>query len=115
MSIRCRWNTWCVSRWRSPTGRCSLCTRRWWSRWGSPIRSTWRCWHSGGIRNLTPSPLSVKQIAALLQMGSTTLSPMLKRLQAHGLITLSRSATVERNMQVELSTLAGVLDAELDR
>lgn len=62
-----------------------------------------------------PQPLSVKQIAALLQMDSAALSLIFKRLQAHGLITLSRSATVERNVQVELSTLAGVLDAELDR
>jgi MarR family transcriptional regulator, organic hydroperoxide resistance regulator len=49
-------------------------------------------------------PLSVKQIAALLQMNSATLSPMLKRLQAFGLITRLRSATDERTMQVELTT-----------
>jgi MarR family transcriptional regulator, organic hydroperoxide resistance regulator len=49
-------------------------------------------------------PLSVKQIAALLQMDSATLSPMLKRLQALGLITRLRSATDERTMQVELTT-----------
>src|ERR1700682_5249391 len=49
-------------------------------------------------------PLSVKQIAALLQMDSATLSPMLKRLQALGFITRSRSATDERTMQVELTT-----------
>jgi DNA-binding MarR family transcriptional regulator len=49
-------------------------------------------------------PLSVKQVAALLQMDSATLSPMLKRLQALGLITRLRSATDERTMQVELTT-----------
>jgi len=49
-------------------------------------------------------PLSVKQIAALLQMNSATLSPMLERLQALGLITRLRSATDERTMQVELTT-----------
>jgi MarR family transcriptional regulator, organic hydroperoxide resistance regulator len=49
-------------------------------------------------------PLSVKQIAALLQMDSATLSPMLKRLQALGLITRLRSATDERTMQVEPTT-----------
>jgi len=49
-------------------------------------------------------PLSVKQIAALLQMDSATLSPMLKRLQALGLITRLRSDTDERTMQVELTT-----------
>lgn len=49
-------------------------------------------------------PLSVKHIAALLQMDSATLSPMLKRLQALGLLTRPRSATDERTMQVELTT-----------
>src|ERR1700737_297626 len=48
--------------------------------------------------------LSVKQIAALLQMDSATLSPMLKRLQALGLITRLRSATDERTMKVGLTT-----------
>ena len=36
-------------------------------------------------------PLSVKDIARLLQMDSATLSPMLKRLQAQGLITRERA------------------------
>jgi MarR family transcriptional regulator, organic hydroperoxide resistance regulator len=49
-------------------------------------------------------PLSVKDIAALLQMDSATLSPMLKRLQAQGLITRTRSATDERTTHVELTT-----------
>jgi len=52
----------------------------------------------------SPQPMSVKQIAALLQMNSATLSPMLKRLQALGLITRLRNATDERTMQVELTT-----------
>jgi DNA-binding MarR family transcriptional regulator len=47
--------------------------------------------------------LSVKDIAALLQMDSATLSPMLKRLQAQGLITRSRSAVDERTTHIELS------------
>jgi DNA-binding MarR family transcriptional regulator len=49
-------------------------------------------------------PLSVKDIAALLQMDSATLSPMLKRLQAQGLITRSRSTTDERTTKVQLTT-----------
>jgi DNA-binding MarR family transcriptional regulator len=49
-------------------------------------------------------PLSVKDIAALLQMDSATLSPMLKRLQAQGLITRTRSATDERTTHVEMTT-----------
>src|ERR1700724_246238 len=42
------------------------------------------------------SPLSVKQIATALQLDSATLSPMLKRLQALGLITRTRSSADER-------------------
>jgi DNA-binding MarR family transcriptional regulator len=52
-------------------------------------------------------PLSVKDIAALLQMDSATLSPMLKRLQAQDLITRTRNAADERTTHVEL-TPAGV-------
>jgi DNA-binding MarR family transcriptional regulator len=52
-------------------------------------------------------PLSVKDIAALLQMDSATLSPMLKRLQAQDLITRTRNAADERTTHVEL-TQAGV-------
>jgi MarR family transcriptional regulator, organic hydroperoxide resistance regulator len=48
-------------------------------------------------------PLSVKDIAASLQMDSATLSPMLKRLQAQGLITRTRSESDERTTQVELT------------
>ena len=48
-------------------------------------------------------PLSVKDIAALLQMDSATLSPMLKRLQAQGLITRTRSAADERTTHIVLT------------
>jgi MarR family transcriptional regulator, organic hydroperoxide resistance regulator len=48
-------------------------------------------------------PLSVKDIAGLLQMDSATLSPMLKRLQAQALITRERSESDERTTQVELT------------
>src|SRR5258708_32628307 len=48
-------------------------------------------------------PLTVKAIAGLLQMDSAHLSPRLKRLQALGLITRSRSETDERTIQVELT------------
>ena len=53
--------------------------------------------------NANREPLSVKDIARCLQMDSATLSPMLKRLQALGLITRSRSATDERSTHVELT------------
>ena len=52
-------------------------------------------------------PLSVKEIAAALQLDSATLSPMLKRLEAVGLITRTRSAADERATDVEL-TKAGI-------
>jgi MarR family transcriptional regulator, organic hydroperoxide resistance regulator len=51
------------------------------------------------------SPLSVKQIAAALQMDSATLSPMLKRLEAVGLITRTRNATDERSTDVKLTDI----------
>jgi len=49
------------------------------------------------------NPLSVKQIATALQLDSATLSPMLKRLEALGLITRARSVSDERSTDVELS------------
>ncbi|MGB9227018.1 MarR family winged helix-turn-helix transcriptional regulator [Mycobacterium sp.] len=48
-------------------------------------------------------PLSVKEIAAVLQLDSATLSPMLKRLAALGLITRTRNATDERSTDVRLT------------
>ncbi len=51
----------------------------------------------------TRKSLSVKEIAAILQLDSATLSPMLKRLAALGLITRTRSATDERSTDVRLT------------
>lgn len=48
-------------------------------------------------------PLSVKQIAAALQLDSATLSPMLKRLEALGLITRTRSTGDERATDIRLT------------
>lgn len=47
--------------------------------------------------------LTVKEIAAALQLDSATLSPMLKRLEALGFVTRSRSAIDERATAVELT------------
>ncbi|OBG93468.1 MarR family transcriptional regulator [Mycobacterium sp. E3251] len=47
--------------------------------------------------------LSVKEIAATLQMDPATLSPMLKRLEALGLITRTRSTVDERSTDVKLT------------
>lgn len=49
------------------------------------------------------SPLSVGEIGALLQLDSPTLSPLLKRLAAAGLITRTRSDDDERRLCVELT------------
>jgi MarR family transcriptional regulator, organic hydroperoxide resistance regulator len=51
--------------------------------------------------------LSVKQIAALLQLDPATTSPMLKRLETLGLITRTRSAADERTTHICL-TAGGV-------
>jgi len=59
--------------------------------------------HKSGIDR----PLTVKEIAAALQMDSATLSPMLKRLEGLGLITRSRSVADERATDVAL-TKAGI-------
>ncbi|BBY75655.1 MarR family transcriptional regulator [Mycolicibacterium parafortuitum] len=47
--------------------------------------------------------LSVKKIASTLQMDSATLSPMLKRLEALGLISRARNAADERSTDVTLT------------
>ena len=49
------------------------------------------------------TPLSVKQIASALQLDSATLSPMLKRLDALGFITRTRSVADERSTHIELT------------
>jgi DNA-binding MarR family transcriptional regulator len=49
------------------------------------------------------SAMTVKQIAELLQLDSATLSPMLKRLEALGLITRTRRVTDERATDVRLT------------
>ncbi len=48
-------------------------------------------------------PLTVKQIAALLQMDSATVSPMLKRLEALELIRRTRSVADERTTHITLT------------
>lgn len=55
----------------------------------------------------TTAPMSVKQIAGALQLEPATLSPMLKRLEAAGLISRRRNMVDERGTDVKL-TAAGV-------
>ncbi|HEX3796759.1 MAG TPA: MarR family transcriptional regulator [Acidimicrobiales bacterium] len=49
------------------------------------------------------SPLSVRDIGALLQLDSPTLSPLLKRLESAGFITRTRSLEDERQVNIELT------------
>ena len=53
--------------------------------------------------------LSVKRIATALQLDSATLSPMLKRLEAIGLVTRKKSAVDERATDVELTPSGAAL------
>jgi MarR family transcriptional regulator, organic hydroperoxide resistance regulator len=48
-------------------------------------------------------PLSVKDLSILLKLEAPTLSPLLKRLQAAGLIERQRDAADERSVQVTLT------------
>lgn len=66
-------------------------------------------WDHGKAAAADHTPLSVKQIAAALQLDSATLSPMLKRLEALGLITRTRSAADERSTSVELTAEGAAL------
>ena len=49
------------------------------------------------------TPLSVGRTGSLLQLDSPTLSPLLKRLQAAGLITRTRSGDDERQVLIDLT------------
>jgi MarR family transcriptional regulator, organic hydroperoxide resistance regulator len=55
------------------------------------------------------APLSVRQIGALLQLDSPTLSPLLKRLESAGLITRTRSGHDERQVDIDLSAYGRAL------
>jgi DNA-binding MarR family transcriptional regulator len=58
------------------------------------------------------SPLSVHQIGSLLQLDSPTLSPLLKRLEAAGLVTRTRSRDDERQVDIALTPKGGDLRSE---
>ena len=49
------------------------------------------------------SPLAVKELIDMLQLDGPTLSPMLKRLQAAGLVTRTRDPHDERQLRVGLT------------
>jgi MarR family transcriptional regulator, organic hydroperoxide resistance regulator len=49
------------------------------------------------------SPLAVKELIELLQLDGPTLSPLLKRLEAAGLVTRTRAPDDERQLRVDLT------------
>ena len=49
------------------------------------------------------SPLAVKELIDMLQLDGPTLSPMLKRLEAAGLVTRSRDPHDERQLRIDLT------------
>lgn len=61
------------------------------------------------------SPRSVGEIAGLLALDSPTLSPLLKRLEAAGLVTRARSRDDERRLDVELTKKGRELRREAQR
>lgn len=61
------------------------------------------------------SPMSVKAIGEAIQLDSPTLSPLLKRLEAAGLITRRRDSHDERNLVVELTEAGRALRKEAEK
>lgn len=55
-------------------------------------------------------PLAVKEIAALLSLDSGTLSPLLKRLEAAGLVVRTRSKEDEREVSIALTPAGRALE-----
>ena len=58
-------------------------------------------------------PLTVTRLGRLLGLDSGTVSPLLKRLEARGLVTRSREASDERVVTVRLTDRGVALEAEL--
>jgi DNA-binding MarR family transcriptional regulator len=61
------------------------------------------------------APLSVKEIGGLLQLDSPTLSPLLKRLDAAGLITRNRKVEDERVVEVDLTQAGRALRSRAEQ
>lgn len=61
------------------------------------------------------APMSVKDIGRALYLDSPTLSPLLKRLEASGLITRSRSHVDERQLVVDLTDEGRALRTEAEK
>ncbi len=61
------------------------------------------------------APRSVKDLSAALCLDPATLSPLLKRLEALGYVTRSRSTTDERMLTVELTEAGRALRTEAEK
>jgi DNA-binding MarR family transcriptional regulator len=61
------------------------------------------------------APMSVREIAGALQLDSPTLSPLLKRLEAAGLITRTRTAADERQLAIELTEQGRALRTQAEK
>ncbi|MGK8504040.1 MarR family winged helix-turn-helix transcriptional regulator [Nocardia asiatica] len=61
------------------------------------------------------APMSVKAIAEAIQLDSPTLSPLLKRLEAAGLISRGRDSRDERNLVVDLTPAGARLREQAER
>ncbi|MGY2039278.1 MarR family winged helix-turn-helix transcriptional regulator [Nocardia gipuzkoensis] len=61
------------------------------------------------------APMSVKAIAEAVQLDSPTLSPLLKRLEAAGLISRERDSRDERNLVVNLTRAGAELREQAER
>jgi DNA-binding MarR family transcriptional regulator len=60
-------------------------------------------------------PLSVRELSGLLQLDPGTLSPLLKRLEAAGLLRRERDPKDQRNLAVALTDTGRALRAEAER
>lgn len=61
------------------------------------------------------SPMSVKAIGSALQLDSPTLSPLLKRLEANGLIVRTRNNVDERQLDVALTVHGAALREQAEK
>lgn len=61
------------------------------------------------------SPRSVRDLSTTLRHEPATLSPMLKRLEAHGYLTRHRASADERQLEVDLTDAGRALRAEAEK
>lgn len=61
------------------------------------------------------SPRTVRDIGEALRLEPATLSPLLKRLEAAGLLTRARNATDERALDVELTDAGRALRSDAEK